>query len=311
MSIRPSVVSVGNFDGVHRGHQALLAAARSLASPANALVIAITFNRHPHTILAPQRVPPPLMDLTIRTACLIEAGADQIEWLTPEPRLLELSPEQFVDRVVELFRPVAWVEGPDFRFGKKRAGDMELLGKLGNRHGFEVRVVDPVQIALGDKTIVTASSSLIRWMLAAGRVADAHRLLGRPWAVRGSVVQGEQRGRKLGFPTANIDTGPLMLPADGIYAGRSNINGRHYDVALSIGTKPTFGDKPRTVEAYILDFAGDLYGQTLQVDLLRWLREQAVYVGVAPLIEQIHRDVRRIRQWAEAGLSNPLECIVQ
>jgi riboflavin kinase/FMN adenylyltransferase len=308
MSQRPSVVSVGNFDGVHRGHQALLAAARAESDRRQALLTVVCFQRHPNTLLAPERVPPALMDVTQRTASLLACGVDQIEWLSPEPRVLEMTAEQFVERVVERLSPVAWCEGPDFRFGKGRAGDLALLRDLGERKGFEVFVIEPAQATLMNRSIVTVHSSLIRWLIAQGRVADAHRCLGRPWAIRGQVVRGEQRGRALGCPTANLQTDGLLLPADGVYAGRSEIDGRDWPVALSVGSKPTFGHGPRAVEAHLIGFTGDLYGRTIQVDVLRWLREQVVYAGLEPLIAQIRLDIRAILDFNQAGWASPAEC---
>jgi riboflavin kinase/FMN adenylyltransferase len=293
---------VGNFDGVHLGHQALLRRARAEADARNADVVVVTFQRHPSTVLRPEKAPPPLMQVSQRMAGLLEHGVDRIEWLQPDPATLGLEPRQFVELMVQRHKPVMWVEGPDFRFGKGRAGDLSLLRQLGNEIGFEVVVLDRVEAVLSDKTIVPVSSSMVRWLLAAARVSDVQICLGRPYGVRGEVVQGEQRGRTIGYPTVNLDTADQLLPADGVYAGTVELDGRTHLAAVSIGTKPTFGDKPRTFEAYILDFSGDLYGRVLEVKLPRFLREQAVYTNIDDLVRQIDSDVQLIRRLAERGM---------
>jgi riboflavin kinase / FMN adenylyltransferase len=154
-----------------------------------------------------------------------------------------------------------------------------------------VHVIEPVSTALLDFTVVPVSSSLIRWLLFNGRVRDAAICLGRPFALEGPVVKGHQRGRKLGMPTANLDCGDQLVPADGVYAGRCHVNGRDYAAAVSIGTMPTFGENRRQVEAYLLDFAADLYGRVLRVELLDWVREQRKFAGIEPLKARMAKDL--------------------
>ncbi|QNN22974.1 riboflavin biosynthesis protein RibF [Planctomycetales bacterium ZRK34] len=293
-----SVITVGNFDGVHRGHRALLDYAAAIAKGATggAQVVVASFTRHPLSELRPEQSPTTLMDITQRQAALIDAGADQIDWLEPDPReVLSLSPRDFVEMMVRRHQPVAWVEGPNFRFGRKRAGDIPLLEELGSEFGFEVAIVDPVSVTLRDKTIVPVSSSLIRWLIEQGRMTDAQLALSHPYTLRGRVIQGEQRGRTIGFPTANLDLGDRQLPADGVYGGIAHINAKPYAAAISVGDKPTFRGSVRTFEVYILDFEGDLYHQTIDVDILRWIRDQAAFTGVDALVQQMDRDVQRIR----------------
>jgi riboflavin kinase/FMN adenylyltransferase len=300
-----SIISVGNFDGLHAGHRALLASARAHADRAGARLVVLTFAAHPNTVLDPQNVPPVLMDTEQRREALEEAGVDEVVLLDPSPQTLDLSPRAFVERIVDAYRPVGWYEGPDFRFGAQRAGTLATLGELGEELGFEVCVIDPVEAPLRDKTVARVRSSLIRWLVGHGRVVDAHLCLTRPFAVRGPVIQGEKRGRTIGFPTANIDTANRVLPADGVYAGVTRLGDERYVTAISIGTKPTFEGSRRTFEAYLLDFDGNLYGQTLHVDILRWVRDQARFPGVEALKSQLECDVRRIRELNEQGLLNP------
>ena len=310
MQSQRSVVTVGNFDGVHLGHRALISAAHRLAAGSgNASVAAITFAHHPLTQLKPAAAPAVLTDAAQRAAELALAGADQIVWLEPTPDVLGLSPRQFVQRIVDELRPIGWVEGADFRFGKDRGGDIELLRELGREHGFEVEVVEPVSVTLRDKSRVAVSSTLVRWMVACGRVADTQLCLGRPYAIRGEVVRGEQRGRAFGFPTANLDTGEYQLPADGVYGGTVELDGRTFAAAISMGVKPTFGRRERCFEVYLLDFAEDLYGRTIEVKLARWLRDQAIFPGVEPLIEQMNRDVEQIRRLHESGRLSAAELV--
>ena len=295
-----SVITVGNFDGVHVGHRALLREAGALARASGAVpVVAMAFRKHPLTFLKPQAAPGMLLDEVQREARLREAGADRVEWIEPDEKTLGQSPEQFVAGVVERFNPVGWVEGPDFRFGKGRAGDVQTLRELGSRHGFEVRIVEPVTVVLADKSECAVSSTLVRWLVAHGRVADARLCLARPLAIRGIVVTGDRRGKELGYPTVNLDTGGRLLPGDGVYAGRTTLDGRSYPAAISVGTKPMFAmGEQRTFEAHILGFEGDLYGQTLEVEVTRWLRDQQSFPGVQGLIEQMGRDVARVKEAA-------------
>jgi riboflavin kinase/FMN adenylyltransferase len=245
------------------------------------------------------------MDETQRRAAMLEAGADEVVFLDPVPEVLSQTARQFVERIVQEHGPVAWVEGADFRFGAGRSGDIDLLRALGLEMGFELEVVESVVTTLADQTRVPVSSTLVRWLIAGGRMADAAICLGRPFAMRGPVVQGEQRGRTIGFPTANIDTGDRILPADGVYAATVHLAGSTFAAAVSIGEKPTFGKRQRTFEAFILDHTSDLYGQTLEFKLLRWMRDQAIYPDVHALIDQMNRDVARVRRWHELGRLAP------
>ncbi|MDX2115420.1 MAG: bifunctional riboflavin kinase/FMN adenylyltransferase [Planctomycetota bacterium] len=303
---RSTVITIGTFDGVHRGHQALLAEARRLAGSVEGggRVVALAFHPNPIATLAPQHAPPTLTEFDRREQLLRAAGADRVVRLEPSPALLGLSADAFIERVVSEHAPRAIVEGADFRFGKGRAGDNHLLRELGRARGFDVSVLDPVTVELTDQSLVTASSTMTRWLVQHGRVRDAARLLGRPHELSGVVVRGDRLGRTIGFPTANLRTA-VLLPADGVYAGRAHLpDGRGFPAAIHVGPRATFDAPARTVEAYLLDWRGPLedgwsgaeeYGWSLRLTLTSWLRDQAKFDGVGLLVEQIRRDVERTR----------------
>lgn len=307
-----SVVTIGTFDGVHLGHAALLREARRVASGlgADTRVVALAFDPHPLTKIKPDAVPPLLTTFDWRTALLREAGADVVERLEPTSELLNLSPRDFIDGVIARHGAAAFVEGPDFRFGHDRAGDVRTLMAIGGEMGFETVVLEPVEIDLSDQTIVRASSTMVRWLVTQGRVTDAARLLGRDYELTGTVVRGNQMGRTIGFPTANLDT-PCLVPADAVYAGRAHLpDGRTLPAALHVGTRSTFNDMRRSVEAYLLDWDGALgtptgsgsgaplyeYGWPLRISFATHLRDQAKFESVDKLVDQIRRDVARTRR---------------
>jgi len=318
-----TILTIGNFDGVHAGHRALVHRARELAaafdrrSPAGATrVVALAFDPHPATVLRPGAQPPRLTTFAARRTLLRDAGADDVERLEPTPALLGMSAEAFIGSVVTRHRPVAIVEGDDFRFGKARAGDVAALRAMGRARPdsdqFAVHVVEPVTVALGDQTVVTASSSMARWLIERGRMADAARILGRPYTVQGHIVQGDRRGRTLGYPTANV-AAESMLPADGVYAapaivpGESGGPSRRFVAAVSVGTKPQFNAQgaTRTLEAHLLDAPRQNspaisglpeYGWRIALHFIAFLREQARFDGVPALIAQIERDCARVRE---------------
>lgn len=301
-------MTVGNFDGVHRGHAALIERARELVGPPDGggRVVALVFWPHPISRLRPDRTPETISSFQQRTRWLLEAGADAVVQLEPTDDLLRLSPEEFIDRVVGDHAPDWFVEGPDFHFGARRAGNIETLRALGHDRRFEVDIIDPVQVATTDQILVTASSTIARWLLIQGRMLDAQIVLGRPYEVEGVVVPGHQRGRELGYPTANIRT-VTLLPRDGVYAGWATTpDGARKMAAISVGTNPTFGDRTRSLEAFILDWDGvepeeDVYEWPIQLTIDIWLRDQVRYDSVAPLIAQIDRDVARVRDVLQRG----------
>lgn len=259
---------IGNFDGVHVGHRHLFRLAREAAGAGR--VVAVTFEPHPAATLDPARAPVRLTTAEERREALRSfAGADDVVELRPTRELLGLAPEPFL---VDLLGKVpfgALVEGPDFRFGHGRAGSVETLRELGARHGFRMIVAPPVEVELADGTRCEVRSSTIRRQIEAGAVDDAARLLGRPYELRCATRRGDQRGRTIGWPTANLDAEGRLLPADGVYAGEATLpDGRMAIAAISVGTKPTFGESERTCEATLL--APDGRPLALPLDWYEW-----------------------------------------
>ena len=251
----------------------------------------MTFDPHPSVLLRPGTVRQPLTTMAQCQELLAAFRADALIVIPTTAEFLALSAEEFLQRVVhDAIGAVAMVEGPTFTFGRGRKGNVELLHALGGKFQIETVVVPTQQVALSDLTLVGVSSSLIRWLIEQGRVLDAAKCLGRPYALRGEVVHGAQRGRTIGYPTANVAT-PQLLPGAGVYAGRALIDGHSHLAAISIGTNPTFHGTLTTVEAFILDFSGDLYGTIIDIEFHRWIRDMIAFAGVEPLIKQMAQDV--------------------
>jgi riboflavin kinase/FMN adenylyltransferase len=286
------VATIGNFDGVHLGHRALVDAARRAAG-AGGRVVAVTFEPLPAAVLRPAAPPARLTPAAVREALLLGAGCTEVRSIDPRGGILARTPEEFVDALRGDLPFDAVVEGGDFRFGRARSGDVGTLRALGGRMGFRSIEVDDVRAALADGTVTAARSSTIRWMLAMGRVADAARLLGRAHSVRGVVAPGDRRGRQLGFPTANVSGPDAMLPADGVYAGRALVDGREWPAAVSVGVKPTFGGSERTCEAHVAgaSLPMDAYGWTIEVRFDRWIRGQWRFPGPDALAARLREDV--------------------
>jgi riboflavin kinase/FMN adenylyltransferase len=288
-----AVVSVGNFDGVHLGHERILATARELKARDRAPAVAVvTFEPHPTTVLRPEAAPPRLTPPALKAALLAGRGVDVLVNLPPSQEVLGLSAEQFWEILRGRVRPSHLVEGNTFNFGKDRGGNVQRLAGWCAAAGVRLHVVEPVSVPLLDMQVAPVSSSLVRWLLFNGRVRDAAICLGRPYGLSGTVIKGYQRGRLIGVPTANLDCGEQMVPDDGVYAARCTVAGRTYPTALSIGTMPTFGaDLKRQVEAHLIGFDGDLYGQLIEVELIDWLRGQKRFAGVDALKAQMQRDL--------------------
>lgn len=299
-----SVITIGNFDGVHRGHRAILAAARAMADARAARVVVLTFDPHPNATLDPANQPPRLCSRDQKLDRLRQAGADEVVILEPTPGVLAQEPRDFIHKLVSEYAPVAFVEGADFRFGRGRAGDIAMLKQLGGEHGYDVLIQPSEDVTLSDLSVVTVRSSVIRWLVGHGRAADAQRCLGEPFSLTSTVIQGEQRGRTIGIPTVNLDLDALddhVLPADGVYAGKANVPGldREVTAAISVGNKPSFGklrgQVQLTIEAHLLDFTADLYGQTLTLAFTRWLRDQMRFPSLDALRQQLARDIEKVR----------------
>jgi len=298
-------MTIGNFDGVHLGHQAIIAQATDLAKQAGSRVKVLTFDPHPASILRPEREPLRLTTPDRKRKLLLDAGADEVVVLVPTAEMLSLEPGEFVANLVAEHQPIALVEGIDFRFGRGRSADVNALAELGKAFGFATPIVPDVQVALSDHLLAPVSSSLIRWLLSHGRVVDAALALGNQYEITGSVVQGDQRGRTLGIPTANLDSADVLgraLPADGVYVATVELGDTATHLAaVSIGIKPTFAGRQHTVEAHLLDYTGNLYGQRITLRFHRWLREQQPFPSLDALKAQLNRDVAQVRELSQLG----------
>lgn len=288
-----SVVTVGVFDGMHRGHQRLVERAVARGRERGLPAVLVTFDPHPAELVRPGSHPAQLTTLRRRADLSAELGIDAFCVLPFTPELSRTEPSAFAHHVlVERLHAASVVVGRNFRFGHRAEGDVALLVELGERFGFAVEGLD----LTGDDG-VTFSSTYVRACIDAGDVAAAAVALGRPHRVEGVVVHGARRGRDLGFPTANIASAPYTaLPADGVYAGRFAIGDRLLPTAISVGTNPTFSGRVRTLEAYVLGVEEDFYGHQVAVDLVARLRGQEHYDDVDALVAQMHRDVARTRE---------------
>jgi riboflavin kinase/FMN adenylyltransferase len=284
-----AAVTVGNFDGVHRGHQALVAAARE-AAVGQALVL--TFDPHPVRVLAPGRSVPPIMSDRQREEALAAVGVDLLAVLAFDREVAGLSAERFVQEVlVDGLHARCVVVGEGFRFGRGRQGDVELLRRLGSELGFRAVAVDPV-LHEG----LPVSSTRIREALGRGDVALAAALLGRPHVLAGEVARGDARGRTLGFPTANLSAVEGLTPANGVYACHATLaSGAVVPAAVNVGVRPTFDGLQRRIEAHLIGFEGDLYGTRLIVGFVERLRGERPFPGRDALVAQLHDDVAAAR----------------
>lgn len=291
----PSVVTIGFFDGVHLGHQAIVGRAVEDAAERGMRAVAVTFDRHPTEVVRPEARPALLMTSERRIATLADTGVDRVVVLPFTEELSRLSPEAFVVEVlVDGLSAREVVVGDNFRFGHRAAGDTGTLRELGERHGYEVVTVDLV--ALDGAPV---SSTAVRQRLADGDVAWAARALGRPHVLDGTVVPGDGRGRAIGVPTANVAVSDrLRLPANGIYAGFVGIDGEpaRRPAATSVGVRPTFDGDTVTVEAHLLDFDGDLYGRRLAVSFTHRLRDEERFDTVDELVAAIRSDIEQARR---------------
>ena len=295
----PSAVTIGVFDGVHRGHQRIVARAREVATAHQLPLVVVTFDPHPDEVVRPGSHPPLLCTLRRRVQLMSELGADAVCVLPFTLEFSQLSPDEFVRTVLaERLHARHVVVGDNFRFGHRAAGDVALLAELGEKYDF---IAEGVALLTEDG--VRISSSLIRDRLTAGDVAGAAGGLGRPHRVEGVVVRGAQRGRTFGIPTANLETPPYMaIPADGVYAGwlatlgETGLEAQRWPAAISVGTNPTFDGQHRVVEAYALDRDDlDLYGAHVAVDFAARIRGMARFDSVDELIAQMRIDIDEAR----------------
>ncbi|MFD8422858.1 bifunctional riboflavin kinase/FAD synthetase [Streptomyces sp. NPDC059466] len=297
-----SVVTIGSYDGVHRGHQLIIKHAVDRARELGVPSVVVTFDPHPSEVVRPGSHPPLLAPHHRRAELMAELGVDALLILPFTTEFSKLSPADFVAKVlVDKLHAKAVVEGPNFRFGHKAAGNVDFLREQGETYDFEVEVVELyVSGAAGGGE--PFSSTMTRRLVAEGDVEGAREILGRPHRVEGIVVRGAQRGRELGFPTANVETLPhTAIPADGVYAGWLHVGDEAMPAAISVGTNPQFDGTERTVEAYAIDRVGlDLYGLHVAVDFLAFVRGQARFDSIEALLEAIADDVKRSLELIEA-----------
>lgn len=284
--------SIGNFDGVHRGHGEILLQAKELAE--GKAVCVITFEPHPLTVLRPEQAPPRLTSLEQKHRLLAEAGADYLIELAPTPDVLGMTPEHFWEHLRDELRPKHLIEGKDFHFGKGRGGNIERLAEWAKNSAVTLHVLPGVEVVLPNLHVVTVSSTLIRWLVGNGRMREARICLGRPYALNGTVIEGFRRGRELGMPTANLRPADQVIPMEGIYAGKCRVGDRTYQAAISVGKPPTFEKAEFQIEAHLIGFYGDLYGQALSIEFLDWLRDQRQYADAEALKQQMTRDLQMV-----------------
>ena len=290
-----TVVVIGNFDGVHLGHQHVIRQARARADLAGLHVVAVTFDPHPMAVLRPDHAPPMLTDLESRCRLLLAAGADDVLAIPFSRDIAAWTPDEFIERIlVDALHARHVVVGANFRFGNRAAGDVATLVRAGESGDFEVEGV-----ALDGGPQVW-SSTYVRTCLNAGDVEGAAEALGRPYGVIGEVIEGDRRGRELGYPTANVPVRDLAAPADGVYAGWLRVledGGEALPAAISVGANPTFdGVRDRRVEAYVLDRTDlDLYGRNVEVSFVARIRGMVKFDGIDELVATIRDDVDRTR----------------
>ncbi|MDP3274710.1 MAG: bifunctional riboflavin kinase/FAD synthetase [Deltaproteobacteria bacterium] len=288
-----TAIAIGNFDGVHRGHRALLELARREAAALGLSPVALTFEPHPTRVLAPDRSPPRITGADYRLELFAQLGIDGVVVQGFDRGFASMTPEHFAREVLLGLRAKVVVVGENFHFGKDRAGDGEVLKSLGKILGFRVEVL-PI-IRDGEEIL---SSSMVRQALASGEIDRASRILGRLADFDGRVVQGDGRGRSIGFATANLRTDVEALPADGVYAVRVRVLSRGaqtYDAVMNLGVRPTFA-AGRSIEVHLFDFDQSLYGQLLRVQCVERLRDERRFANVGELVEQIARDITAARE---------------
>ncbi|MGA2241601.1 MAG: bifunctional riboflavin kinase/FAD synthetase [Verrucomicrobiota bacterium] len=287
-------LTIGFFDGVHLGHQQIIRQTLADAHQHDAMALVITFDRHPNTVVAPDQVPPLIYSLPQKLDAIESLGADTLLQIHFDEQFSGQTGENFIRSLAgDLGKIQSLCVGADFVFGHKRSGNVALLKKLGGELGFTVHGLAAVSL---DRQIV--SSTRIREAIRSGNLDAASQMLGRPYAIAGRVLEGDRIGQQLGFPTANLNVSGLVLPPNGVYAGRTKVEEKIQRVALNIGFRPTIASAaPQLrVEAHLLDFTGDLYGQELEIEIGTWLRDEKKFTSAAELREQIKRDIAMVRR---------------
>ena len=289
---RDSVLTIGVFDGVHRGHQSLLAKVVAEANANGAAAGVLTFRNHPDSVLNPNFQPQYITSIAERIRLIKDLGIDFVVPVTFDMEIAGLRARKFTELLRSKLRMRGLVVGPDFAMGYKREGNVDMLSDMGAELGFSVSVVD----LLSDGGDAVHSTS-IRKALVDGNVKDMAKKLGRNFSISGTVVTGDKRGRTLGFPTANIEVGPdMVVPGNGIYATLAFVDGERHMAATSIGTRPTFDGKGRTIEAFLLEFDSNLYNRKLRLEFVQRLRDELKFDSVDALLEQMELDVEQTRR---------------
>jgi len=292
----PTVVTVGNFDGVHLGHQRVLGTVHELARQAHCKSAVLTFFPHPARVLRPKEAPPLLMTLDQRVDAIRQLGIDTAFILRFDMQLAAVSAEDFVRRyLVEMLRARTVLVGGNFRFGHRQAGDVKLLVQLGERWGFDVKTLPPVI-----KDGIVVSSTAIRGALRDGRVEDARNLLGRPYALDGEIRTGSGQGRKLIVPTLNLATEQEMLPKNGVYATEVTVQEKAYRAATNVGFRPTFDGGHITIESHLFDFSENLTSGKMEVHFWARLRDEQKFPGPDALRRQVLKDIEEARRYFAA-----------
>ncbi len=289
------VVTMGNFDGIHRGHQQIFRALRKEAEAHRGTALVITFFPHPLKVLHPERAPRLITNIQDRIELMECHGIDAVLCLPFDQEFAAWEAERFVREIlVERLGTKKVLVGEDFRFGRNREGGIRFLTKRGGAFGYEVQRVDPVRVGG-----LEVSSTRIRQSILEGRIRASAEMLGRPYTIKGKVVTGEKRGRDLGYPTANLETDAELIPPNGVYAARVVLGRERLPGVASLGVKPTFSGKKHSMEVHIFDFDRDIYGEPLRMEFIEWIREEKSFPDPRSLVEQIDRDAAQARRILE------------
>ena len=296
-----SVVTIGSFDGVHLGHQAILNQVKAVAAELGLPSVVMTFEPQPQEFFSGERAPARLMRLREKVEALFEFGVDQVLCLQFNRELRNLTAAEFVRSVlVDGLGTRHLIVGDDFRFGCDRSGDFKMLSEMGETYDFAVQDTETLEVD-GQRV----SSTLVRQILERGNFERASQLLGKPFTITGRVVYGQQLGRELGFPTANVQLNRYSAPLSGVYAVLVNIDGAVYQGAANVGLRPTVGDLLKPIlEVHLLDFEADLYGRRIEVEFVTKIRDEEKFTSLDKLIESIQRDVKQIRAWFAGDSEN-------
>jgi riboflavin kinase/FMN adenylyltransferase len=309
-SLPHPVVTMGNFDGIHLGHQEIFRILRREAEENSGTALVITFFPHPLKVLHPERAPRLITCLEDRIELIKCCGVGYILCLPFTEAFAGWDPERFVrDILIQKLGTKKVLVGEDFRFGKNRKGNIDFLQEKGKPYGYTVQKINPVQV-----DGMEVSSTRIRQCVQEGHIRESATMLGRPYSISGKVVSGEKRGKTLGFPTANLATDAELLPPNGVYAVRVVLAGDRRPAVASLGVKPTFSGTQFTIEAHIFDFDEDIYGESMRIEFVEWIREEKSFPDARALVQQIEGDAqeaRRILQEGFPGVCDPTQGLAQ